>query len=170
MGGAFQCFRWKLLKKIIGRYHPAAKAVRLVIQSLDFTRPTQLSEWKSAAGTVTNSSVVKEKQRNGGNYYFPEIDYQYEIEGKTYIGSCCDDGSNNAGDAQRIADKYPAGTEIDVLVNPADAYSSRMKDSVSQMPIAAAASFGLGLFLAIIGEVWRRSEISGSGRAGEQKN
>ncbi len=83
--------------------------------------------WLPADGQVVSSDVDRHHSSKGGTTYRASVAYDYEYEGRTYKGSrigIMSSRSSDRGAAQRAADRYAAGTKVQVYVNPADPYEA----------------------------------------------
>ena len=79
-----------------------------------------------AEGKVTSSYVQKQvrsiKDSLKKPTYYPKVRYQYEVSGKTYTGDRINfsggEGGEKRGQAQAVADRYPAGQKVVVYYDP----------------------------------------------------
>jgi hypothetical protein len=57
-----------------------------------------------------------------GLWYVPEITYRYEVDGRVHSGNrvfLSDTGFSKRREAQEVIDRYPPGSAVSVLYNPA---------------------------------------------------
>lgn len=81
--------------------------------------------WPSCEGKIITSKVTMSSSHrlrdNKGISYYPDVDYEYVVDGKKYIGEKIFYGQYGSGmrdKIQKIADKYPAGKMVTVYYNP----------------------------------------------------
>ena len=80
-------------------------------------------DWPSVPGVVRSASVEYETDSDGAGTYRAEVLYGYSVEGVEQLANRVtfgDFGSSDPGRAQRIVNRYPTGTEVDVHFDPAD--------------------------------------------------
>jgi|GEM_PF-2142576 len=78
--------------------------------------------WPTVEGTVTKSRVVESTRDSGAAVWQPEVQFQYEVAGKSYFGKTFSYKLNRgttAGDSARIVSDYPEGRTVTVFYNPA---------------------------------------------------
>lgn len=80
--------------------------------------------WPTAIATV-QESYVYDSSADGGSaedaVYRPVVIYRYVVEDKVYQGTRIrfgDDTTNTRPPAQRVAERYPAGSTIDIYYHP----------------------------------------------------
>lgn len=76
------------------------------------------SKWSKVSATILSSDV-----RFDGEMYHPEIEYEFEYQGIRRTGSKVRSNyvsSNFKQGALSVCDRYPAGQEVHVYVNPED--------------------------------------------------
>lgn len=76
------------------------------------------SKWHKATATILSSDV-----RFDGELYQPEIEYEFEYQGIRRTGSKVRSNlvsSNFKRGALCVCERYPAGQEVPVYINPAD--------------------------------------------------
>jgi hypothetical protein len=77
--------------------------------------------WPKAHGTVVVSTVSL------SNGYFPEVEYRYVHEGRSYYGIDVNSGAVgrvSRSDVERIIAKYPVGSSVVVFVNPREPHNA----------------------------------------------
>lgn len=76
--------------------------------------------WEQTTCTIAASSVSEDP---AADHYEFNVTYRYEVEGRPYTGYVYRpdySGSDNPGDAHRLADRYPAGASVPCRVDPGD--------------------------------------------------
>jgi hypothetical protein len=81
------------------------------------------ASWPATGGRILQSEVVYRHDSDSGAYY-PQVFYEYQINGQTYRNSRIrfgmQMGFGAASVSQRVVSKYPVGTIQPVYFNPAD--------------------------------------------------
>ncbi len=81
--------------------------------------------WPEAVGKITFSTVASyESDSNSGTttMFYPDIRYNYSVNGKEFTGNKVDLGeysSSDVGYAQKITARYPVGKSVRVYYDPA---------------------------------------------------
>jgi hypothetical protein len=110
-------------------------AIPLVIVALVFiylalraSRQAGVSKnWPATTGKIIASGIEPRRSRSGsgsGTSYYPVVQYQYVIDGRTYMGNRITFG-NQVGYgwtnmAQKQVDQYPPGANVAVFYDPND--------------------------------------------------
>ncbi len=88
---------------------------------------TSRSDWPSVKGKVLSVQVSRTQAAGMGGYgrvsFVPVIDYSYQVDGVLYQANNVSSGTAagyNSVNAQKIADRYPAGKDITVRYNPSN--------------------------------------------------
>jgi len=108
--------------------------------------------WTSAKGKVVSVHVNRIQDPVRFQVTFiPIIQYSYEANGQTYQA---DNQSTAAGDnsvnAQRVADRYPAGKTVNISYNPTDPRQSMIDVTTANGNFYLMAGAGLLVFAAIL--------------------
>jgi hypothetical protein len=74
--------------------------------------------WPETAGTVVDGHTGYTSGMRGGKYYYAMIDYHYLVQGRRYTGKIKKNTLWGQGQAQRLVDKYPPDSAIQVHYNP----------------------------------------------------
>jgi hypothetical protein len=152
----------------------AVVASGIGLQVLSAIRQHRARQFPTTVGRVTLSSVEKEwvqpkdKTKPPRAYYRPEVQYQYELDGKVYRGSRSryDDRKQSDSDpelAARRAAAHPKGSEVTVFYNPRDPEDALLEPGLAPrdlffFPGFAFVAFGL-LALRFVGSWWRDNFI-----------
>ncbi|WP_295006828.1 DUF3592 domain-containing protein [uncultured Dechloromonas sp.] len=91
----------------------------LISSVKDFAKASASPAWPSTEGLVI-SSQIQRKCKNLASY-MPEILYRYTVEQQEYVGRRINFGDNlcrSKIDAERIANAYPEGKNIQVYFDP----------------------------------------------------
>lgn len=120
----------------------------LIIGVFLYYRDTSvLSSWKPTKGEVTSSQVIQMPTAGTGRSFTAKVNYTYTYEGKSYSSSCCDVGSADLDRWNSIVEKNPAGSQADILLDPADPSNSLLKDSIQPLNVfVLALIIGGGIF------------------------
>jgi hypothetical protein len=78
--------------------------------------------WPATTGKIIASGIEPRRSSEGGTTYVPVVQYQYVIDGRTYMGNRITFG-NQVGYgwtnmAQKQVDQYPPGGNVAVFYNP----------------------------------------------------
>ncbi len=133
--------------------------------------------WPKVEGSITHSHVSQSTTRTRdsksnsreriSHSYSAEIEYEFQVEGKTLHGSRITAVSEQFGDeahARAISEKYPLGAKVQVSYNPADPNESLLEPgrwSGSGLMFALAGGFIL-LPLAFLRMIWQPNAIERS--------
>jgi hypothetical protein len=96
----------------------AAAVVIVVLAHLTHIRAQRQLDWLRVAGRVLRSEVKWD-----GELYEPEVTYEYSYNDAKYTSSQIRSGLltyNWRGPAERLCERYPANSAIQVLINPVD--------------------------------------------------
>ncbi|MCR9294298.1 MAG: DUF3592 domain-containing protein [bacterium] len=86
-------------------------------------------EWPTTSGRVLQAGVRSEqiksrddqRRERRSTYYYADVEYEYEVEGKRYVGTritFSEGQSGSAADAQATVGRYPTGTQVKVAYDP----------------------------------------------------
>jgi hypothetical protein len=108
--------------------------------------------WPSVAGRVVHSDVARER-RSDGTRYWPDVRYEYEVDGRRYTSRQLTAWERRfsikeAGAARRWADRYPEGSEVTVYYDPDDPHDGILEPGASRRDWAA---FYVGVGLIVLG-------------------
>jgi hypothetical protein len=115
---------------------------------------SQSQNWQRAMGSVQFSGVDMRRSSNGrggsSTAYYPEVTYVYRVDGKDYTNNRIQFGTpigyGWAGKAQKLADSYPVGKNVEVFYNPNDPYEAVLERKSS----SSTAFVGIALFILLI--------------------
>jgi hypothetical protein len=96
----------------------AAAVVIVVLAHLTHIRAQRQLDWLRVAGRVLRSEAKWD-----GELYEPEVTYEYSYNDAKYTSSQIRSGLltyNWRGPAERLCERYPANSAIQVLINPVD--------------------------------------------------
>ena len=82
----------------------------------------QAQRWEERTSLILKSEVVTSRD-DDGSVYRPEVNFEYEYQGKKYRSSNWSTGfasSSFKGAAQSVVDRFPVGSEPPCFVNPDD--------------------------------------------------
>jgi hypothetical protein len=89
--------------------------------------------WPCVDGTVTDSRALRKVTQGTGDdegesiSYVPTVEYRYELSGRTYTGSriaFAQSGYGSPGRAEQKLARYPVGSAVKVLYDPANPASA----------------------------------------------
>jgi hypothetical protein len=107
------------------------------------------SNWRQTPGVVLESRIL-----NTSEGYLPSIRYEYYFEGdrrENAMFKSMVSASNSSSPSERVIDRYPAGANVTVYVNPKKPSDSVLEPMHSEVPYYFGAA-GFVLF-ALIGAV-----------------
>ena len=107
--------------------------------------------WALVNGVITFSEMSDHYDSDGDRLFSAEIDYRYTYDGKAHRGNCCGFSTSDFNSIAKIVGNNAVGKEVEILVNPDDPYSSRLKDDVNPFNIFYLIFAGMGALFAIIG-------------------
>lgn len=110
-----------------------------------------LKYWKIIKAQVTDSYIENDIDSDGYAIYYPHITYKYNFKGQTYTGSCCDDYYEDTSSISKLVKRYHAGVGIDIVVDPNNPGSARVKEFIKPFNLFNIVFVGLGAISAIIG-------------------
>ena len=115
-----------------------------------------IKTWPQVDGTIVKSEIASEKDDEGTEMYYFDLQYEYIIEGKRYCsrGRFLNDEFKQSwtGKLNEIANEYPLGGPVKVFYNERDCQQSTVVSSVPlryYLPVLATASFCVIGLLAI---------------------
>lgn len=90
------------------------------------SRADASQQWNAVPGTIGAASVEPRRSADSdGGYhtaYYPTVLYEYEVQGKRYVGQQITFGSQvgygNANRAQQVVDRYAPGNRVQVYYDP----------------------------------------------------
>ncbi|QDU77337.1 hypothetical protein Pan97_44040 [Bremerella volcania] len=90
--------------------------------------------WPTVMGTVTVSQVESSGPKDDRSYY-PEVKYQYDVEGKSYTSDrinfdLAGTRSSIRQEMTDVVDQYPAGADVKVFYDPSDPSQSCLEPGV----------------------------------------
>jgi hypothetical protein len=104
----------------------------------------------TTTGTVTHSGVksTRSSRSQGGTKYRPEVEYEYTVDGETYIGNrlSFSSATGGRGSAQEKADAYPEGSRVTVHYDPQRTSDSVLEPGATGSTVALLC-IGLGMML-----------------------
>lgn len=118
--------------------------------------------WPSVPGKVINSSVLIRTQEDSGDAittYLPQIQYEYQINGNSYVSNVWRFGvgfatSFREWEARSAVERYPTGSAIAVFFNPANPAEAVLEPG--KTPYVAAGIVGAVFILLGLGILWLR--------------
>ena len=78
--------------------------------------------WAAVSGRIIKSRMVKSRGSNGETAWQPEVQYQYEVAGKSFSGARIAyhlSGGTTAGASAMTLNEYPVGQTVTVYYDPA---------------------------------------------------
>lgn len=123
--------------------------------------------WPRATGTIVRSELGSEsdsRRSTDRTHYWPEVDYEYNVDGKTFLSSNVTlDGLRSGphvgtgeAQAQVVLARYPIDAQVDVHYDPDHPERAALQTGVSLgslfVPIFA-------LVLTVMGSVWLKSML-----------
>jgi hypothetical protein len=104
-------------------------------------------------GRVVRAEVeeLPRPSEEGGTKFRPVVRYAFEARGRAYeservaVGAPTGPDAQDAQDARRLVDRYPAGAEVDVWFDPRDPGRSVLEQGVPTSQIVVAVVLGLAL-------------------------
>lgn len=83
-----------------------------------------MQEWPTCRGVIIKSETRWQRGTDGGSStLIADVQYRYEVEGRTYQGDSISQGqygSNDPAHARQEAGQYPLGSLVDVHYDPDD--------------------------------------------------
>jgi len=85
--------------------------------------------YKKAEGTIVKSEVKKINNQISYDYYYPLIEYEYEVNGKRYRSDriFLTKLESDYNTIKKIVDKFPVGKKITIYYNPFKPEDSLLK-------------------------------------------
>ncbi len=104
-------------------------------------------------GRIVRAEVeeIPRPSEEGGPEFRPVVRYAFEAHGRTYesermsIGSPAAAGTSYPQDAQRVIDRHPSGTEVDVWFDPRDPRRSVLVRGIPSVHVIATVALGIAL-------------------------
>lgn len=97
-------------------------------------RQAGTASWPSVTGRVTQSVVIVGRGSKGSKTYRPRVQYVYEVSGQSRTGESVmlvsSIGDSGGGYANRTVAEFPAGKQVPVYYNPADASEAVLRRGV----------------------------------------
>jgi len=129
--------------------------------SIIYTEYSALLTWKEVTGHVTSSNLTsyihhyvdEDHHEHNTTMYRASIDYTYPSDGGSYAGHCCPLSSSNRNEQQAVVDKYPAGNDAVVIVNPANPAESKLKEATQPLNPFTIVLAAFGLLVLVLGVV-----------------
>lgn len=100
---------------------------------------------------VAQVDEIPAPAEEGGPRFRAVIRYTYEARGRTYesdqvsVGSSAGAASSDPAEARRWVARHPAGSELDVWLDPGDPRRAVLVRGVSRAQVVAAVALGLAL-------------------------
>ncbi len=111
------------------------------------------NNWQSVNAVVTSSSLQRNYGDEGGITYGPNIEYSYDVNGKSYTGYCCQYTTFDLEGVQKMLDRNSVDSDIAVLVNPNDEYQSKMKEDADPFKLFNMIFVSFGVIFTIVGAI-----------------
>ena len=85
-----------------------------------FYRLIRIYLWKKTEGEIIRSEIKKNEKIVAYDYYYPIIEYKYNVNGKDFISNkiFLTDIASDYKTIKKIVDKYPIGKKVKVFYNP----------------------------------------------------
>ncbi|WP_241175232.1 DUF3592 domain-containing protein [Natronolimnobius sp. AArcel1] len=120
------------------------------------TQDDRLENAIEVDATILETDIDRRSSSNSGTSYYPDVEFEYEYEGETYISSNIDAASSRAGDssrsaAQSVLDEYPEGEEVTVYLDPSEPDEAFLENDRSYAPLLFVLA---GAAIAIAGAVY----------------
>lgn len=125
------------MKKV---FQIAIVSVFILIALKIYQRESQISSWPFIEGIVVSTEIGQstqaktKKNRNGEKRTVHErvydlvVNYQFEVDGRSYNGHYTADSDDDLRDIQRMANRYSRGQKLTVKYNPDDPSDSVVRD------------------------------------------
>lgn len=97
-----------------------AGGIIFFISHFNKKRNAEAATWPSVKGEIRYSDT-EEVRGDDDLSYSAAVQYNYVVDGKSYGGNRIMYGNttfSNRSDAQKLCDKYPVGTTVDVFYDP----------------------------------------------------
>lgn len=110
----------------------------LVFAKSDSRNSLESTGWPTATGVVVSSQMETRSEKNHSDKYYPDIEYEYEVDSTKYEGyqvsySFSEDSDRSA--VERIVGDYPAGKQVEVYYKPEDPGESVLRPGgVNRLP------------------------------------
>ncbi len=117
------------------------------------SRGRDTRSWTRTQGRVVAAYVdeIPGPAEEGGPKFRPVVRYTYEARGRTYeseqvsVGSSPVSTSTDREGAQRSLDRFPAGRDVDVWLDPADPRQAVLVRGVPRSQVVAGIAIGIAL-------------------------
>jgi hypothetical protein len=85
--------------------------------------------YRKTTGTIVKSQVKKVENQISYEAYYPLVEYEYQVNGKTYRSNriFLTNLESDYNTIKKIVDKYPEGKKIDIYYNPFKPEDSLLK-------------------------------------------
>lgn len=109
-------------------------------------------QWSHTRGAVVKS-WIEEREGDGGRAYYPNVEFRYEVDGRSFEGKewthRAQDGTSESAEA--VLNRFPKGQSVDVFFDPADPARSVLEQGIVVKPFIIC--FVVAALLGIIGLV-----------------
>ena len=120
----------------------------------DIRRGRASKSWPTTTGKITFSGIKKVSDSEG-TFYFPDISYEYSVDGVTYLSDAIHFGPARGfafpSSARKRASKYTVGMPVTVYYNPEDPNIAVLEPGIRTSSFIflglGALSFIIGLFI-----------------------
>ncbi len=111
--------------------------------------------WATVEGTVLESALTEHQStsgRSGTSYTWGFMaKYEFEFNGKKWADAYDSISSSDYSMAQRFVDEHPPGSKVQVKVNPADPYDTRVSVDFWQENVMWVVLLAMGVVFTLIG-------------------
>lgn len=115
--------------------------------------------WVRTSGTVTGAFIAERKAIDHPSHYAPEIQYEYEFDGRNFVGKrigVIGTAAPHRAHARAVLERYPVGALIDVYVDPSKPSRAVLEPGLSWGSLVAIL-MGMGaMTFAVL--MWMRAE------------
>ncbi len=101
--------------------------------------------WPNSSGVIHSSKIKTDRDSDGKKTYSLDLDYEYVVDGKTYLGSrimVSDLQMQSSNKAKSLQRKYPQGKQVSVYYDP---------DLPDSCALETGAGIGSYLFVGVFG-------------------
>ncbi|WP_457627915.1 DUF3592 domain-containing protein [Persephonella sp.] len=100
-----------------------------VITLFLFYRLVRVYFWRKTEGTVLKSDIKKDTSTISYDYYYPDIRYEYTVNGKKYISDSIflTEIASDRKTIEKLVKQFPEGSRITVYYNPLKPSESVLK-------------------------------------------
>ena len=145
---------WNLL---ITTFHVSAIGLAAYMIYLEY----RFSRWPRVRGIVTRSTITTRDIRSideERKIFRPTIRYKYQVNGQSYVGRWVHHHSKkfpllnenremDRAKATKSAGRFPVGTEVEIIYNPADPAEAFLKSGWGWIPIVILVAFSCFLYV-----------------------